>query len=460
MEREVGRRRFGLSYAAKRYDEALAVADEMVAYDARDATAHWRRAWALLELERFDEGMVAADRVIGLDPYGIPGHLVRGALLVELGQLEASLAAFEDARRCGASDASIHFECGRAHLLLGDTNEALAAFDRSIALNPEDVQAHVTRGLVKLGGGAWRAGFDELEWRLKFPGHVHHDLMKRAPRWQGEPVAGKRLLLFSEWDLGDTFQAVRYVRLIEHRGAQITLAVPEAAVRLLAANFPGLAVIGSAGIGTRTDFDYHASIMSLPAIMALELPPRDVPYLSADPERVAKWGARLGGEGLKVGIIWQGSARYKANRLRSPPLSAFAPLAAVPGVRLISIQPLVGLDQLDALPAGMKVERLGAEIENNPDGFREMAAVMGNLHLLIMSDTGPTHLAGALGRPVWVGLPDHSESCWLHNRTDSPWYPTMRLFRQSVRGDWPGVFARMARELAEVAAAPAYTAQP
>ena len=448
----VGRRIFDLLYSAKRYDEALAVADEMVAHDARDAPAHWRRAWALLELGRFAEGMTAADRVVCLDPDSIHGHAVRGALLVELGQLEASIAAFEAARCCGATDASVYFERGRAHLLLGDPGEALADFDRAIALNPEDVQAHVTRGLVKLGGGDWRAGFADLEWRLKLPGHQHHDLMKRAPRWQGEPLAGKRLLVCCEWDHGDAFHFVRYLRLIENSGAAITLAVPEASVRLLAANFPGVAVIGSAGIGTRGDFDFHASLMSLPAIMALESVPHDVPYLTADPERVAKWRALLGHDGFKVGIVWQGSARYKADRYRSVPLRDFAPLAAVPGVRLISVQALVGLDQLDVLPAGMKVERLGAEIENNPDGFREMAAVMANLDLLVMSDTGPTHLAGALGRPVWLATAYRPEWPWMTNRDDSPWYPTMRLFRQESRGDWPGVFVRMARELAETVA--------
>jgi hypothetical protein len=134
------------------------------------------------------------------------------------------------------------------------------------------------------------------------------------------------------------------------------------------------------------------------------------------------------------------------------PLTAFAPLAAVKGVRLISVQAMVGLEQLDALPAGMNVERLGQELENNPDGFREMAAIMQNLDLLVMSDTGPTHLAAALGRPVWMATSRHPDWRWMKEREDSPWYPTMRLFRQTTAGDWDSVFLRMAEELAGVVA--------
>jgi ADP-heptose:LPS heptosyltransferase len=141
--------------------------------------------------------------------------------------------------------------------------------------------------------------------------------------------------------------------------------------------------------------------------------------------------------------------------LRSIPLSAFAPLASIPGVRLISLQAQHGLEQLDALPAGMHVETLGEEIVANPDGFRDMAAVMANLDLLITSDSAPAHLAGALGRPVWVALRDRPDWRWLTARDDSPWYPSMRLFRQTSRGDWQGVFAAIAAALSERLAAAA-----
>ena len=195
--------------------------------------------------------------------------------------------------------------------------------------------------------------------------------------------------------------------------------------------------------------------MSLPHIFRTHSEaeiPADVPYLAADPERVAKWAARLGSDGFKVGIGWQGNADYPGDHFRSIPLKQFAPLAQVPGVRLISVQALWGLEQLEDLPAGMTVETLGEELTNNPDGFREMAAVIANLDLMILSDSAPAHLAGALGRPVWVALAKRPDWRWQAGRSDSPWYPTMRLFRQAEAGDWAGVFAAIAAALAERAA--------
>ena len=214
-----------------------------------------------------------------------------------------------------------------------------------------------------------------------------------------------------------------------------------------AANFPRVDV--TASVGMRTGFDYQISLMSMPQVLGttLETLPAATPYLFAEEERIAKWRQRLGAEGFKVGIVWQGSRKYLRDHDRSIPLFHFAPLGRIPGVRLISVQSQIGLEQLNALPDGMKVETLGEEIVANPDGFREVAAVMANLDLLIMSDTGPTHLAGALARPVWVPLARQPDWRWMRERDDSPWYPTMRLFRQKTAGDWSEVFARLAGEL-------------
>jgi hypothetical protein len=173
-----------------------------------------------------------------------------------------------------------------------------------------------------------------------------------------------------------------------------------------------------------------------------------VPYLVADDARVRKWRERLG-DGYRIGINWQGNPKYPSDRLRSIPLAAFAPLAAIEGVRLISLQAQHGLDQLASLPPSMTVETLGEEIVANPDGFRDMAAVMANLDLLVTSDSAPAHLAGAMGRPVWVALRDRPDWRWLIEGSESPWYPTMRLFRQRRRGDWAGVFAEIAAALSE-----------
>jgi len=445
---QVALTRCGILLAAERYEDSLALADELVARDGADAAAHAARARALLKLMRLDEGLLAIEEAIRLAPNENDFHVIKGTLLNEAGRAEESLAAIEEARRLGAT--GIRFFLARAvtHATLGDPDEALADFERVLAIDPQDVEARYNRAFLQVAIGNWAAGWSDYEWRLRQRHHAHNTYVRLAPQWRGEPLTGKRLLVYAEQGHGDTLQFVRYLRSIEHDPGAITLVAPEATCQLLADNLPDVDV--TASLGMRTGFDYQVSLMSLPAIFGttLETVPKNVPYLHADAEHVAKWRERLGGAGFRIGIVWQGSRKYARDRDRSIPLAEYAPLAAVPSVRLISVQAMAGVDQFDDLPDGMKVERLGQEIENNPDGLREIAAVMANLDLLIMSDTGPTHLAGALGRPVWLATSRYPDWRWMRNREDSPWYPTMRLFRQETKGDWAGVFARMARELA------------
>ena len=171
------------------------------------------------------------------------------------------------------------------------------------------------------------------------------------------------------------------------------------------------------------------------------------PYLAADPDRVTVWRERIGAHGRRIGIAWQGNPASAAERGRSIPLREFLPLAQVPGVRLISLQKHHGLEQLAGVPDGLRIETLGDDFDAGPDAFIDTAAVMQCLDMVITSDTSVAHLAGALGRPVWVGLQHVPDWRWMLEGEDSLWYPTMRLFRQTRRGDWGGVFARMAELL-------------
>ena len=179
--------------------------------------------------------------------------------------------------------------------------------------------------------------------------------------------------------------------------------------------------------------------------------PAAVPYLARRTGVGAKWAARIGAAGFKIGIVWQGNADPEADMARSMPLAAFAPLAAAPNARLISLQKGFGVEQLADLPPGMRVETLGEDFDAGADAFIDTAAAMTHLDLVVTCDTSIAHLAGALGRPVWVALKSDAEWRWLRDRDDSPWYPTMRLFRQKRRGDWSGVFAAMAERLASPA---------
>jgi hypothetical protein len=229
-------------------------------------------------------------------------------------------------------------------------------------------------------------------------------------------------------------------------GVEPTFLCPPRLRRLLS-SLTGIRLVAERSPGER--FDAQIAVSSLPRAFATRLDsvPASVPYLAAEPERARRWAARIGTEGFKVGIVWQGNPNPEADMARSAPLAAFAPLAAIPGVRLISLQLGGGVEQLADLPAGMRVETLGDDFDAGPDGFVDTAAAMGALDLVVTCDTSVAHLAGALARPTWVALKQVAEWRWLRDRDDSPWYPTMRLFRQTRRGEWSDVFAAMTAEL-------------
>jgi hypothetical protein len=202
-------------------------------------------------------------------------------------------------------------------------------------------------------------------------------------------------------------------------------------------------------------FDFQCALLSLPGVLGttLDTIPSAIPYLIPEAPLVANWRQRIGDNGLKIGICWQGTPFAKVDRGRSVPLRCFHPIAILPGVRLLSIQKNHGLDQLSELPSGMMVENLGAEFDSGRDAFIDAAAVMSCLDLIVTSDTSIAHLAGALGRPVWVVLKHVPDWRWMLDRSDSLWYPTAKLYRQSVRNDWDGVFERVAGDVAKLAAA-------
>jgi tetratricopeptide (TPR) repeat protein len=440
----------GILREADRAEEALTIVDAMLARDPDDIVTRIERANSLAKLKRFDEALAASDAAIASAPKNSEAHLARGMALTQLGRYDEARAALDLAGRFGASGAKLERARAVALCGAGRLDDGLAAYDRAIADNPDDAGARYHRSFIFLAWGDYEMGWREHEWRLKTPGFNRPELLKVAPLWKGEDVTEKKVLLYSEQGAGDTIQFARYASLVAARGGRVSMVVHESLRRLFAANFPEMDV--SNAIGMRAGFDYQAPLMSLPHIFGMrgeaEIP-RDVPYLAADPERVAKWRSRLGHEGFKVGISWQGNAEYSSDQFRSIPLRRFASLASVPGVRLISVQAIHGLDQLQDLPKGMTVETLGEELVNNPDGFREMAAVIANLDLMIVSDSAPAHLAGALGRPVWLALAKQPDWRWLVGRSDSPWYPTMRLFHQREAGDWAGLFEEIAAALGE-----------
>jgi hypothetical protein len=271
-----------------------------------------------------------------------------------------------------------------------------------------------------------------------------------GPMWRGEAgLAGKTLFVYADQALGDTVQFCRYAKLAAERGARVVLAVQPRLCELLRGLSPQIRVIAQAE--EAGSYDYQCALASLPLAFATTLAdvPAAVPYLSADPRRAARWRERIGEAGFKIGIAWQGS-RNRIDVGRSVPLEFFVPLAGLPGVRLISLQKGEALEQLRGSQS-FPLELLGDDFDAGPQAFLDSAAVMSQLDLLITCDTALAHLAGALGRPIWVALKHVPDWRWLLDREDSPWYPSMRLFRQSRRGDWEGVFAAIHAELARLA---------
>jgi len=445
--REALRLRYRIMVAAERAEEALTEIDAFLLGDPLDATTHRDRATVLTKLRRSLPALEAADEGVRLAPNESDSHVVRGAVLNGLGRFDEALIVLDTAARLGASDIAFFDARALARSKVGDPKDALEDMAQALALKPDNAETHYNRSFLNLQLGNWKEGWPEYDWRLRMARYAPREEIGKIAQWKGEPLAGKKLLIHAEQGHGDTIQFVRYVRELDAPAVRITLLVQPALQPLIADNFPGIDVTGA--LSMRSGFDFRIPLMSLPAIFrtTVETTPNSVPYLHIDGERVTRWRERIGDRGFRVGIVWQGSKDYAGDRDRSILLASFAPLARIPGVRLISVQAMVGMEQLDALPEGMVVERLGNELENNPDGFREMAAIMANLDLLVMSDTGPTHLAGALGRPVWLATSRYPDWRWMREREDTPWYPNMRLFRQATAGDWDGVFARMAGEL-------------
>lgn len=433
--------------AIGRPDEAIADFDRALARRPDFADAHCNRSSTLQALGRFEEALASAEQAIRLAPGVSEAHCNRGAALQALGDYPAALAAYDRAIELNPRNAQAHSNRGGTQQQLGDLDGALAAYDRAIALQPTYADAYFNKACALLLRGDYLAGWQLYEARHYKADRRHAQRRSTAPAWTGtEALAGRTVLLYAEQGLGDCLMFARYVPRVAALGAQVRLEAPRALHALLS-TLTGGAQLTAPG-DDEGACDYQCALMSLPLAFRADAQSlqSSVPYLSADAARVERWRAAIGTAGLRIGINWQGS-RSAIDVGRSVPLAALAPLAALPGVRLISLQKHEGLEQLQALPAGMAVETLGPDFDAGPDAFLDTAAVIANLDLVVTSDTSLAHLAGALGAPTWVLLRDVPDWRWRLAGEDCPWYPTARLFRQRRAGDWSGAVAALCAAL-------------
>jgi tetratricopeptide (TPR) repeat protein len=439
-----------LLFELDRFSEALDAFDAALALRPRDADLWNSRSGALRKLGLLDESDAAARTALELRPKFAEAALNLGTALLKRDRMEEALEAYQRASATQANYADALNGQGLALRALGRLEEARTAFVAAERLGSRE--AISGKGCLDLTLGDFEPGWDGYEARWVAGKSLAEALGVRYPKWRGPGRKGERVLVMNDHALGDTIQFCRYLPMMAAAGAQPTFLCPPRLFGLLSP-LPGVRLLAEPPQGET--FDAQIALSSLPRAFAtrLESVPALVPYLTAQPERVRKWAARIGSDGFKIGVVWQGNPNPEADMARSAPLAAFAPLAATPGVRLIALQVGFGVEQLASLPAGMRVETLGSDFDAGPDAFLDTAAAMSQLDLIVTCDTSIAHLAGALARPAWVALKKDAEWRWLRDRDDSPWYPSLRLFRQRQSGEWSDVFATMAGELARLAPA-------
>ena len=425
-------------------EEAIECCRKILKVNPNDAEAFNNLGNLLQDLGRFDEAVASFREALNWKPDNAEIHSNLGNVLHKQGKLDEAVAYCRRAVELNPAIAEAQYNLGNALRDRGNFEESLDGFHSALKVNPGYTEAHNNLALALLAMGRLEEGWPEYEWR-----EPSMELAKAIsrPRWTGSPLEGRTILLVGEQGLGDTLQFVRYAKLVKQRGATVVVECQPQLVSLVA-GCAGIDRVSAAG-QPRTDFDVYCPLLSLPAAFgtSLETIPSEVPYLFPSAEAVARWKGELAGEtGFKVGIAWQGSLAHKDDRFRSLPLACFAGLASMPGVRLYSLQMGAGREQLDERVGYESIIDLGDRLGD----FYETAAAVSNLDLVITCDSAPAHLAGALGVPVWLALSTASDWRWMLGRSDSPWYPTMRLFRQTTLGDWDGTFRQIQDELARL----------
>jgi tetratricopeptide (TPR) repeat protein len=472
--------------ALARHTEAAAAAERALAIEPDNAETLSDLAGALLRLQRAPEALPAAERALTLAPDFDPARrnlalarfevgylaqeagdldaaetLYRGVLELDPGRIEALInlgnvfrlryrvadaaLCFEAALAKGCDLPEVHGNLGVVRQEMGDTAAAIDCYDRALAADPDNPEIRRNRAQALLKQGDFEQGWREFEWRWRTAHFAGFRCDWEKPRWTGEWLAGETVLVHAEQGFGDSLQFARYLPLVAERGARVAVECPALLARLLARTAGVAAVMG---FGDELPaHDFQIPMMSLPGVFAADLSniPADVPYLAPPADVRAKWRDRLGaGRGRRVGLVWKGSASHPRDDWRSPGLEAFLPLLARDGIDWFSLQKDDEAADLAAVGLSGRVAALGAGFED----FADTAAAIECMDLVITPDTAVAHLAGALGRPVWLVLPFASEWRWLEDRGDSPWYPTMRLFRQPAYGDWAGAIADMKTALA------------
>lgn len=435
----------GVSYANQgNLDEAVASYRKALQVNPNYAEAHNNLGVALRDLGKLDEGIASLRESLRIKPEFAPAHNNLALALADKGKLDEAEAHFREAIRILPNYAEAYNNLG---VILRDKcklDECRACFETALQLKPDYAAPRLNRSLLNLLQGNFEQGWPEYEWRWTKKGMVQRPF--RQPLWDGSPLEGRIILIHAEQGLGDTLQFIRYVPLVKEKGGRV-LVECQPALNELIRTCPGVDEVVSPPTPL-PPFDVHVPLLSLPRILGTTLKtiPAKVPYLFPPPQLVERWKREIGSiRAYKIGISWQGDPKHESDLFRSVPLTRFGLLARSPGVHLFSLQKGPGAEQLRDVTVRFGVTDLGSRFGS----FADTAAAMKNLDLIISVDSAVAHCAGALGIPVWVFLPASPDWRWMLNREDSPWYPTMRLFRQKELNNWQAVFERIQKALSE-----------
>ncbi len=412
-----------------------------------DANAWCYLGIACHDQDRLDEAVAAYRRAIQLQPHFPIAFNNLGNTLRLQRKLADAVACFDQALRLKPDYVNAHKNKGTALVWEGRLEEALACYGQALEFAPDDADTHKNRGVILLLLGRFDEGWTEYAWRWQT------DEVSRPkypqPLWDGSPLDGKTILLTAEQGLGDTVHFIRYAAVLRQKyDCRVIAACPKPLLRLLQ-TCPGIDAL-VAQDDAPPAFDVYCALLDIPGLLRdhPDTFPCQIPYLRADPELIRHWHDYLQAYGgYKIGLAWQGNPKHQADRMRSMPLTEFAPLGKLKGFQLFSLQKGAGVEQLDNLAGTLDVVPLGAGLDESTGAFMDTAAVLCNLDLLITTDTAIAHVAGALGVPTWLALSYVPDWRWLLERRESPWYPSLRLFRQPSVGDWAGVVQSMAEEL-------------
>ena len=430
--------------------EAIAMAQPAIERGTVDAGLLRALGAAHLKLGNYPGAEAALLASLRMTPHADAYANLSGAYML-MNRADEAIAAFEKAIELDPSHAALTGEqaycnIGMMYHATGRYAEAISAYEAALALRPDFAEAHMHLAFSLLVGGDFARGWEAYVWIWRRPAtRSSYTYLDCAKLWNGEPFAGRQLLITREQGFGAAIQMARYLPAVKARGGRVVLEVSPA-LRLLFEGLPGvdeLRTVDDVSL-RRNDVDLFVPIMGLPRALGTNIGaiPAPIPYLRAPDERVERWRPRLDSPApLRVGIVWAGNPKHPNDQDRSCGLEDFAALGALEGIAWFGLQK--GRHEERPSCGPLTLDPLGAEIRD----FADTAAILTHLDLVIAVDTSIVHLAGAMGKPVWTLLPFSPDWRWMIERGDSPWYPTMRLFRQPRVGDWASVVAEVAREL-------------